>query len=101
MFHVSFRMLRRGETLAILFLVISATTLSSIIPTVFGETESLSIPARSYEDFGIYLNQGDVLKYSIGVSGGNNDDINLIINIPGIDHTHIHTDIQHTHNKHT
>ena len=49
---------------------------------IFAESKSLSIPARSYEQVQIYLNQGDELRYSIGVSGGTNDDIDLTIFMP-------------------
>jgi len=50
---------------------------------VFAENESLKIAARSYEQIPIHLNQGDELEYTISVSGGSNDDINLTIFYPG------------------
>jgi len=55
------------------------------IPSVFAETESLIVAARSYEQIVIYLDQGDELDFSIIVQGGTNDDINMIVSIPGND----------------
>jgi len=56
-----------------------------IIESAFAETESLIVAARSYEQIVIYLDQGDELDFSIFVQGGTNDDINMIISIPGKD----------------
>jgi len=51
----------------------------------FAENKSLIIAARSYEQIPIHLNQGDELEYSISVSGGSDDDINVLIDGPGMD----------------
>jgi len=53
--------------------------------TTFAESESLIVAARSYEQIGIYLDSGDELEFSIQVQGGKNDDINMMIGIPGQD----------------
>ena len=53
--------------------------------TTFAESESMIVAARSYERIQIYMNSGDELEFSIQVDGGRNDDINLIIGIPGRD----------------
>jgi len=73
--------MRAGALVTGIFLVTSFATLPLMFPTVFAEKESLSIPARNFEQIAIYLNQGDELKYSIGVSGGTNDDISLTIHM--------------------
>ncbi len=49
---------------------------------VFAETKDITVAARSFEQVQIFLNQGDELRYSIGVSGGSNDDIDLTIFMP-------------------
>jgi len=67
----------------IIFLLISVSFF--VIQPVFAENKSLIIAARSYERIAIHLNQGDELEFVISVNGGNNDDINLIIGIPGKD----------------
>ena len=69
------------KIIAVLFGVILLTSFSM----VFAETKSLIVAARSYEQIVIYLDQGDELDFSIFVQGGTNDDINLIISIPGKD----------------
>ena len=69
-----------------LFLVLSVIFLFSLVSEdVFAETETLTVAARSFEQVGIYLNQGDELEFQITVDGGKNDDINLVIGIPGED----------------
>ena len=55
----------------------------ALTQTAFAETERLVIAARSYEQISIYLNQGDELNYSVSVSGGIKDDIDLTIFYPG------------------
>jgi len=66
--------------------IIIAIAFVLIIPiTTFAESESMIVAARSYEQIGIYLDSGDDLEFSIQVNGGKNDDINLIVGIPGQD----------------
>lgn len=55
------------------------------IDLAFAETESMTVAARSYEQVAISLREGDVFDYTITVQGGSNDDINVIIGVPGED----------------
>ena len=56
------------------------------IESVFAESESFTVAARSYEQKTLYLNTGDELDFSIQVQGGKNDDINMMmIGVPGED----------------
>ena len=71
---------------SLIFLIILMISASFfVIQPVFAENKLLIIAARSYEQIAIHLNQGDELEYTISVSGGNNDDINVLIDIPGKD----------------
>lgn len=67
-------------------IIITIAFIFLFFPTeVFAESETFTVAARDYEQKGIYLNTGDELSFSIQVRGGANDDLNMIIGIPGED----------------
>jgi len=62
-----------------------AFVLLFIPTTAFAESEIFTVAARSYEQKVLNLIVGDYVEFSIQVQGGKNDDINLIVDIPGED----------------
>ena len=62
-----------------------AFVLLFIPSTVFAESEIFTVAARSYEQKVLNLIVGDYVEFSIQVQGGKNNDINLIVDIPGED----------------
>jgi len=71
--------------LVAIFIFLISISIFAVSQPAFAETESFTVAARSYEQVPIYLNQGDGLNFSISVSGGTNDDIDLIIFYPNGD----------------
>jgi len=71
--------------LVAIFIFLISISIFAVSQPAFAETESFTVAARSFEQIPIYLNQGDGLNFSISVSGGTNDDIDLIIFYPNGD----------------
>jgi len=68
-------MLKIWPVLAILFIAFSVATVSAA-------REQVTVSAQDSETLRFYLEDGDRIKYWISVSGGKNDDVDIIVKNP-------------------